>query len=50
MKDVTIPNNEYIIQNYKTFLELGDIKETTVEVKIYTLVPFFRFLNNKKAE
>jgi len=50
MKDVTITNNEYTIQNYKTFLELGDVKATTIDVKIYTLIPFFRFLNNKKAD
>lgn len=50
MKEVSIANNEIIIENYKNFLELGDIKPATIEIKLYVLVPFFRFLNFKKAD
>jgi len=46
MKEVTILNNEDIIEKYKIFLELKDMKHGTIEVKIYTLVPFFRYLNS----
>lgn len=50
MKEVDIFNNTNTINKYKIFLELKDMKPDTIEVKIYALVPLFRFLNFKKAE
>lgn len=46
----TITGNEDTIADYINYLELQDIKLSTVESKIWKLVPFFKFINGKKAE
>lgn len=45
-----IEGNIDIIEQYKLSLELKDLKDSTIEARIWSLVPFFRFLNNKPAE
>lgn len=46
----TITGNEDTIADYINYLELQDMKLSTVESKIWKLVPFFKFINGKKAE
>lgn len=50
MKEVVMPNNENTIKDYKTYLELRDLKSATIDIKCFVLIPFFRYLNYKKAE
>jgi site-specific recombinase XerD len=50
MKKVSMFNNTDTMNKYKIFIELKDMKPCTIEGKIYTLVPLFKFLSFKKAE
>jgi integrase/recombinase XerD len=50
MADPHFENNEVHISNYKRMLLLCDLKDSTIDTRIYSLVPFFNYLNNKNAK
>ncbi|HZY24304.1 MAG TPA: tyrosine-type recombinase/integrase, partial [Bacteroidales bacterium] len=50
MKTPHIANNENVIEDYVTVLELLDLKETSIVTRVQSLVPFFNYLESKKAE
>ena len=47
--DIRFENNESNISDYIMMMELRDLKEATISVRLYSLVPFFKYLNNKDA-
>lgn len=49
MRDIHIENNEDVINDYVTSLELLDLKDTSILTRVYCLVPFFEYLKYKKA-
>src|SRR5665647_1547509 len=45
-----IENNEQIINDYITSLELLDLKTSTIEARIWSLVSFFKYVEFKSAQ
>jgi site-specific recombinase XerD len=50
MKIPCIDNNRDVIDTYVISLELLDLKDTSIITRVHSLVPFFKFLECKKAE